>query len=137
VHKLNKSKILGRLMIISGILLLISGIVFIVLGVLSSPNMSMSIEEFGAAMDLSSGYFLTGILMLGGGGFLLLPGFLIQFVSSLSEKKKVSSIGTSNIYARTSQTLKKSDSKESSTCPYCQNEVQIGLNICPECGSKL
>ena len=134
---MNKYKILGRLMIISGIILLISGIVFIVLGGLSTPNMSMSFEEFGAAMDLSSGYFITGILTLSGGAFLLLPGFCVQFGGSLSKKDKVSSIGTSNIYARTSQSLKRSDSKEISTCPYCQNEVQIGLNICPECGSKL
>lgn len=133
---MNKSKILGRVMIISGILVLISGIIFIVSGVSASPNMSMSFEEFGAAMDLSSGYFLTGILMLGGGSFLILPGFCIQFGSSLFEKDKVSSIRASNIYARTSQSLE-SDSKEISTCPYCQNEVQIGLNICPECGSKL
>ena len=134
---MNKVKILGRLMIISGITILISGIVFIVLGVLGSPNIDMTHEEFRAAMELSSGYSLMGGLMLAGGGFLILPGACIQFYGSSSEIDKLSPKRTKNIYTNTKPTLKGRASKEIFSCPFCQKEYKSGLKICPECGSEL
>ena len=135
---MDKSKILGRIMIISGIILVISGITFIVLGVFNGPNMTMTHEEFAAAMELSGGYFLMGILMIGGGAFLIIPGIIIQFYgSSLTEKDKLSPKRTSNIYADTSPTLKGRPSKDIINCPFCQKEYERGLKICPECGSEL
>lgn len=134
---MDKFKILGRVMIISGIILLISGISFIVLGVISGPNMNMSHEEFGAAMDLSARYSVMGILMTAGGSFLLLPGIGVQFYGSSSEKDKLSSKRTSNIYANISPTLRGRASKEIISCPFCQKEFKSGLKICPECGSEL
>lgn len=135
---MDKAKILGRVMIISGIILLISGITFIVLGVLNGPNVNMSHEEFAAAMELSGGFFMMGILMTGGGAFLILPGICIQFYGgSLTEKDKLSPKRTSNIYANTSPTLKGRASKDIINCPFCQKELESGLKICPECGSEL
>jgi len=135
---MDKAKILGRVMIISGIILLISGITFIVLGVISGPNMTMSPAEFTAAMELSGGFFMMGMLMTGGGAFLILPGICIQFYGgSSSEKDKLSPNRTSNIYANASPTLKGRTSKDIINCPFCQKELKSGLKICPECGSEL
>jgi hypothetical protein len=134
---MDKSKILGRVMIISGIILLIFGISFIVFGVLNGPNMNMDFDEFAAAMELSSMYSMTGILMTAGGSFLLLPGIYVQFYGFSSEKDKLSSKRTSNIYANISPTLRGRASKEIISCPFCQKEFKSGLKICPECGSEL
>lgn len=135
---MDKSKILGRVMIISGIILVISGISFIVLGVFNGPNMTMSPEEFAAAMELSGGYFMMGMLMTGGGAFLIIPGICIQFYGgSLTEKDKLSPKRTANIYANASPTLTGRASKDIINCPFCQKELKSGLKICPECGSEL
>jgi uncharacterized membrane protein len=135
---MDKFRILGRVMIISGIILVISGISFIVLGVFNGPNMDMDFDEFGAAMELSSRYFMMGILMTGGGGFLIMAGIFIQFYGGSSTgKDKLSSERTSNIYADASPTLKGKASEDIIICPFCQKEYKSGLNICPECGSEL
>jgi uncharacterized membrane protein len=135
---MDKSKILGRVMIISGIILVISGISFIVLGVFNAPNMNMDFDEFAAAMELSGMYSMMGILMTAGGSFLILPGIFIQFYGGSSTiKEKLSSKRTSNIYANVSPTLKGRASKDIISCPFCHKEFKSGLKICPECGSEL
>ena len=135
---MDKSKILGRVMIISGIILVISGIYFIVLGFFNGPNMNMDFDEFSAAMELSGRNSMMGILMTGGGFFLIMPGICIQFYGgSLTGKDKLSPERTSNIYANASPTLKGKASKDIIICPFCQKEFQSGLKFCPECGSEL
>ena len=134
---MDKFKILGRVMIISGIILAIFGISFFVLGIFNGPNMNMDFDEFAAAMELSGRNSVMGILMMAGGGFLILPGILIQFYSGSTGKEKLSSKRTSNIYANASPTLKGRASKDIIICPFCQKELKSGLKICPECGSEL
>jgi len=124
-------------MIISGFILLIFGIYFIFLGFFSGPNINLTPEEFRAAMELSSRYTVMGMFMTAGGGFLILPGIFVQFVGSSTEKEKLLSKRTLNVYANTSPTLKGRASKEIISCLFCQKELQSGLKICPECGSEL
>ena len=132
------TKIVGPLMVISGVVLVVMGIIYLILSVTSRPYVGMDFDEFGAAMRLSSNYSFMGIGMLAGGSFLLLPGIcVLSYSGMLSRDSKLSVRRTSNLYANAKPTLKGVVLKNKNKCPYCQAEIQEGLKVCSECGSEL
>ena len=131
-------KIIGPLMVISGVVLVIFGIVYISLSFSVGPNIGMAFDEFSAAMQLSSTYSFTGIALLGGGSFLILPGFCVSvYGGGFSGGGRLSVKRTSNLYRNANPYLKGGVVKNKEKCPYCQAEIQEGLKICSDCGSEL
>ena len=132
-------KIVGPLMVISGVILVVMGIVFSILSFTMRPYVGMGFDEFNAAMRLSSNYSFMGTGMLAGGGFLVLPGIcVLSYSGLLSRDSKFSVKRTSNVYADANPYLKGGGVlKNKLTCPYCQAEIQEGLKVCSECGSEL
>ena len=147
-----------KIMLGLGVLLVIFAVIFLILGFTSfpseedEPDINDPFDEFGEKMDRSAEKSGRAITFLAIGGFMLVPGLFLIYVSQI--RKVASYVATeaspaittaSNAFGKgMGKGLKesgygKSDTKEviKVKCPHCGYLESEDAEFCSKCGKKI
>jgi len=132
----NYTRYIGPIVIVIAIILMISGFIFFMSNFFIGPNVGMSFDEFGAAMDQTAVRAGIGMALLTIGVFSLMGGLCLtsSTYSSIGFSKFS---GNKKIYDQTNPIIKGNQIKPRNICQFCQNEIEEGEIICHKCGTSI